>query len=153
MCGAEHSPPFDHQPGKIRITDFPFDGPKGDKATAFDILWSGAAFELHNIENSRAFYKLDRQAKSHELTEEQFVRSCFGLEFRAVQRTRRWYVEIFLPHLKKYNLPSNPDVWYCDWWGSADDIFALYWDKRGYPWVPYSQYYQELTGAVPAAPH
>lgn len=144
QCGAQHFAPFDGQPGKICVTDFPYDGPKGDKPTAFEVLWSFAAFELHNIENSKDFLALYHGALRGTLSEEQYVKSSCTLEYKAIQRTRRWYVEVFLPHLQKYDLPTNPSLWRCEWWGKAEDVFAVCTDRKSYPWVPYAEYYRQL---------
>jgi hypothetical protein len=144
MCSAQHFTPYDGEPGKVCITDFPYDGTKGDKPTAFEILWSFAAFELHNIENSKDFLALYHGALRGTISEEEYVKTSCTLEYKAIQRTRRWYVEVFLPHVQKYDLPTNPALWRCEWWGKSEDAFALYTDKKSYPWVPYAEYYRQL---------
>ncbi len=145
---AEHEVPWQHRPGRIRVSNVnswrPGLGrPKADPA-AFEKLWLGAAFELHNIENAQGFQQLTLLASRGEITEDDYVQAMFTLEFLAAQRTRRWYVEIFLPHAKRYQLQTDPLNWYCNEWGSADTVFALYTDNSGYPSVPYRRYYREL---------
>src|SRR5437763_1691437 len=34
-------------------------------------------------------------------------------ERKTAERTRRWYLEIFLPHAKRYRIPTDPEIWYC----------------------------------------
>ena len=53
------------------------------------------------------------KAALNAVSEEEFVKSMFALEFRAVQRTRKWYVEVFLPHAKKYKIETFPESWFC----------------------------------------
>jgi hypothetical protein len=147
-CGAEHSTPVRNVSwGAIRIDR------RDDElceAAAFEKLWAGAMFELHNIENARAFRRLYRQATDGEVTHDEFVKGMVLIEFRAAQRTRRWYVEVFLPHAKQYELSTDPVEWYCGQWGSAEEQFPRYVDRQAYPWMPYSDYYRQLRAQPPA---
>ena len=143
---AEHSPPRPGLPGRIRLNDLETDN-IAHQAIAFEILWSCAAFELHNIEYARQSQHLADQVRLDNITEDEFVRSMCLLEMKAIQRTRKWYVEVFLPHAKKYTLRTNPAIWYCDRWGSIESLCSQYTDKKSYPWEPYARYYLELKTA------
>jgi hypothetical protein len=144
---ANHTPPVNGDRGIIRVDAV---SPEAmDKAVAFEQLWMAAAFELHNIEGARGFVRLAHEASRGELTEEAFVRSIFMLEWGAAERTRRFYVEVYLPHAMKYGLRSDPTLWYCTVWGSKQSVFARYSDKRSYPWGPYSRYYRKIAPMQP----
>jgi hypothetical protein len=142
---ACHLPPTEGRPGRIQIN--PIGSETIGSAEAFTRLWNCAVFELHNIESAREFIRLDGRAYRSAITEEDFVKGAFVLEWKnAAQRTRRFYVDVFLPHATKYGIPTDPNVWYfgggC--WGTADSVFDRYTDKTEYPWRPYSLYYREL---------
>jgi hypothetical protein len=78
------------------------------------------------------------------VSEDEFVKSMFTIELNAEQRTRKWYVEMFLPHAKKYRLLTYPENWFCVNWGSAESLFSKCSDREAYPWVPYARFYAGL---------
>jgi tetratricopeptide (TPR) repeat protein len=151
-CPAQHHIPTHGEDGTIRIRDLSLDDFLNNKTAAFDRLWSGAVFELHNIENAAEFDELYDRAKSGDVTEEEFVKSMFTIELKAGQRTRKWYVELYLPHAKKYGIPTYPENWSCGDWGSPTSLFLRYTDKEAYPWTPYSRYYAELRASNSPVP-
>lgn len=151
-CSAQHHIPTHGEDGTIRIRDLSLDDFLNNKTAAFDRLWSGAVFELHNIENAAEFDELYDRAKSGDVTEEEFVKSMFTIELKAGQRTRKWYVELYLPHAKKYGIPTYPENWSCGDWGSPTSLFLRYTDKEAYPWTPYSRYYAELRASNSPVP-
>jgi hypothetical protein len=158
LLSAEHIPPYNGEPGRIFVRDISLQSKPGDsrerseKAEIFEQLWSAAVFELHNIKNAREFFEIETKAINGDLDQDTFVKSMFLGEFKTTQLTRKWYVQIYLPHAKKYNLPTKPVVWYCSMWGSPDSIFARYTDKKSYPWEPYTTYYQKLISGVRNSP-
>jgi hypothetical protein len=141
---ADHLPPYGGQPGRIRVRKS--DIPSGDPRT-FETLWVDAVFELHNIEHAKEFARIEGQAFDGSITQDQFVKAMFSVERKTAERTRRWYLEIFLPHAKRYKIPTDPERWYCRMWGTADEEFAKLTDKGDYPWVPYSGYFARLRVA------
>jgi hypothetical protein len=135
---AEHIPPDVAGTGKIRVKNAPADLNAKKEAAAFEDLWSSAVFELHNIHNAAEFNRLDEQVRAGEILEGEYVKGIWLAEFKAVQKTRKWYVVVYLPHAKKYQLPTNPDRWYCNgWWGPGEKIFYRYTDRESYPWNVY----------------
>jgi hypothetical protein len=142
QCDAEHDPPANGRPGKIRVNNL--DASKMNCEAAFEKLWAQTVFELHNIDNAEEFLRIEEGARHGKLAEDAFVKAMFVQEWKAAQRTRKWYVEIFLPHAKKYDLCTDPDNWFCYSWASADDEFQRYSNKKQYPWKPYSQHFREI---------
>jgi hypothetical protein len=143
-CPAQHRMPTHGKDGAVQVRKVSLDDVMNNKAAAFDRLWSGAVYELHNIENAAEFDELFHRAKCGTVTEEEFVKSMFTIELKAEQRTRKWYVELYLPHAKKYGIRTYPENWCCTDWGSSTSLFLCYTDKEAYPWTPYSRYYAEL---------
>lgn len=141
---AEHSIPFKGADGKIRVRNGSPTQKSENRAETFENLWSSAIYELHNIEGAAEFLALNEQAESGAISKDEFVKGMFLVEFRAAQRTRKCYVEVYLPHAKKNKIKTSPDNWFCDGWWSAESQLALYTDKDWYPWVPYSAYYADL---------
>ncbi len=141
---AEHAPPYRDHDGKIRIRDIMPAQVFDNQAVAFEKLWRSAIFELHNIDNASDFIELDKNAAHGTISEEEYVRSMFALEVRAMQRTRKWYVEVYLPHAKKYKINTYLEYWYFGNWESATSQFNQYTDKESYPWTPYSGHYRML---------
>jgi hypothetical protein len=149
---AEHEIPYDGLPGRIRIKDVTLESKAGDfdrnsKKRAFELLWSSAVFELHNVGYAKEFLDTSRKAANGDLDPDAFVKAIFLTELKASQVTRKWYVQIYLPHAKKYNLPSDSKIWYCDEWGSGESLFNQYTDKKSYPWEPYSSYFLQIKSS------
>ena len=138
---ADHIPPYGNQPGRIRVRKN--DSALGD-AAAFEKLWMATVFELHNIENAKEFARIEWQAFDGSITQDQFVKAMYSIERKTAERTRRWYIEVFLPHAKSHKIPTDPERWYCRMWGTADKDLARNTDKAAYPWVPYSGYFAGL---------
>ena len=150
---AQNTPPQYRRPGQIRVRNasthwHPIDAEaREEKAKAFEKMWSRAVFELYNIAHTKEFERVYLAARLGKIDRKIFVRKMFVIEFKSVQLTRKWYVEVFLPHATKYNLTTDPNYWFCcGWWGTPEDVFKCFTDKTAYPWEPYGTYYLDLTG-------
>jgi hypothetical protein len=77
-------------------------------------LWSNAVFELHNVIPADDFANIYRRAIDGDIGREAFVEGILGLESLAVQRTRAFYLDVFLPWMLKKNLREFvPAEWFC----------------------------------------
>jgi hypothetical protein len=141
---AENYRPYDGNPGQIRVKAI--DARRAD-AAAFETLWMNLVFELHNIENAKEFNAIDANATEGLIEKDAYVKRVFMVEWKTMERTRKWYVEVFLPHAKRYKLPTDPALWYCDTWGTVEEDFARYTNRTDYPWEPYSTQFRELRSA------
>lgn len=139
----------DGNPEVIKVNDIG-PGPEAPNAdAAFEQLWKWAVFELLNADNAVDFIKVERLAIKGALTEDAYVEANFSLEWRTSQRTRRWYVEVFLPYAKQRGLRTDPRQWYCGLWGSAHSVlWRFYTDKNAYPWSYSSRGYRALRKGV-----
>jgi len=142
QCDSQMHVPHPGDPGFIRIRNL--SEADTNKTAGFEWLWSHAVFELHNVDNAADFDALYEKARQNKITEDDFVKSMFLLELRAEQRTRKWYVEIYLPYAKKNKLRTQPMFWCFDSWGEPDSLFRNCTDKTKYPWLPYSSFYNGL---------
>jgi HEAT repeat protein len=69
----------------------------------------------------------------------------FATEWCAVERTRRFFVDVYLRHNGQPNVPTHPDLWHLTAWGSVDELLQnIYNDRTNYPWIPYLVYFDEM---------
>jgi tetratricopeptide (TPR) repeat protein len=142
---AENVAPTGGRRACIRVEPLYSVGPNKGKPRGFEELWAGAAFELHNINYARQFLRLHEEAGEGKLSKEQFVADIWKYEYLAAQRTRAFYVQVFLPWAEKQKLPTDPGLWFAAWWESAADTLAGFMDKTAYPWRPYARQYDWMT--------
>ena len=82
---AEHGPPYEGYPAFIRIT-------AGSESSPID-KWTMLVFEMFNIENTESFKLLVDLARKQKLDGDGYARQCVALEFKAAQKTRRFFLE------------------------------------------------------------
>ena len=142
---AENVAPIGGRRGRIRVAALHQYGPEEGKPRNFEQLWAGAIFELHNINYARQFLKLHQQAARGEVTKEEFVAGIWRYEYQAAQKTRAFYVQVFLPLAAAKKLKTDPGLWFASWWEEADEALAHFADKSAYPWRPYARQYDWAT--------
>ena len=84
---------------------------KGKKRTAED-LWCSAVYELYNISAADDFRRLDAEAVAGRVKKEAYVARTVEIESRAIDKTRAFYINVFLPWAKEHRVPTDPWVWY-----------------------------------------
>lgn len=140
---ADHIPATSDEPGHIRVRSIAVDGEYIGSPRSFEALWSSAVYELHNVQGSMASTRTDALVRRGGLSESQYVRDMFTLEFIAVQETRAFYAHVYLPWAESRHISSDPHLWFVEgWWGSADQCFARFDSPQSYPWKPYRDYFQ-----------
>ncbi len=60
-------------------------------------------------------------------------------EVLAAEQTRAFYVQVFLPFAARKKLPTDPNLWFANWWVQPDDALKQFTDKTSYPWRPYAR--------------
>ena len=113
---AEHLAPAGDAHAAILVEENYTEGPKAGKPRPFEELWAGAVYELYNVTYSREFVRLNDEADEGKVSKEAFVGGILKYELLAAQRTRAFYVNVFLPWAEKKKLPTDPALWFCDWW-------------------------------------
>lgn len=116
-------------------------GPNEGKPRSFEELWAGAIYELYNVIYSREYVRLNKEADLGKLSKEAFVGGILKDELQAAQRTRAFYVHMFLPWMAEQRLATNPAHWFCDWWDTTDNVLTHFTDRSEYPWRPYGRTY------------
>ncbi len=120
-------------------------GPNEGKPRNFEELWAGAVYELHNVNYAREFVRLNDEADRGRVSKEAFVAGILKYELKAAQRTRAFYMNVFLPWATKKKLATDPSLWFCDWWDTPESVLKSFPDKSAYPWRPYARVHDWAT--------
>ncbi len=142
---AEHLAPDGDTHAAILVAKNYTEGPKVGRPRPFEELWAGAVYELYNVTYSREFARLNDEADQGKVTKEGFVGSILKHELAASERTRAFYVNVFLPWAEKKKLSTDPSLWFCDWWDSPEHALEHFTNKADYPWHPYARTYDWAT--------
>ena len=142
---AEHLAPGGGENAAILVEAHCTSGPNEGKPRRFEELWAGAVYELHNVNYAREFVRLNDEADRGRVSKEAFVAGILKYELRAAQRTRAFYMNIFLPWAAKKKLPTDPTLWFCDWWDTPESVLKSFPDKSAYPWRPYARVHDWAT--------
>ena len=142
---AEHTAPGDDENAAILVEAIDTEGPRKGQPRSFEELWAGAVYELHNVVYAREFVRLNDEADAGKVSKEAFVAGIVKYELRAAQQTRAFYVQVFLPWAEKKQLPTDPSLWFCDWWATPETALKGFADKSAYPWRPYARTYDWAT--------
>lgn len=142
---ADHSPPELGRRGCVRIRKDRVESWGIGDAPEFERLWNHAVFELINITASGKNYDLLGGVYAGRIDRDQYVRRMFATELYAAERTRRFFVDVYLRHNGHPNVPTHPALWYLTAWGSDDELLQnAYNDRTKYPWIPYRTYFDKM---------
>ena len=100
---------------------------------------------MHNVNFAREFVRLNDDADRGRLSKEAFVAGILKYELQAAQRTRAFYLNVFLPWAEKKKLPTDPTLWFCDWWDTPESVLKSFPDRSAYPWRPYARVHDWAT--------
>lgn len=142
---AEHIAPTEKENAAILVAAVYDSGPKEGMPRSFEELWAGAVFELHNVNNAKEFVRLNDMADQGKVSKRDFVAGILKPELRAGQQTRAFYMQVFLPWAEKKKLPTDPTLWFCDWWDTPEGVLESFADKSAYPWRPYARTHDWAT--------
>jgi len=147
---AQNLYPDSTRRGYIQVSDRELRGPKTGEPRSFEQMWEGLVYELHNIGDVAAKEELREAAIARSITKEEYVWRMLESEFRAKQRTRAFYATVYLPWCEAHGSFSIPEHWGIQMAPSFGGYQAIRRDRTRYPWVPYADYYDELTGGDPS---
>jgi tetratricopeptide (TPR) repeat protein len=142
---AEHLAPDEHSNAAIMVAPIYESGPHRGQPRSFEELWAGAIYELHNVCFAKEFVRLHKEAELGRVSKRDFVAGILKFELRAAQQTRAFYLQCLLPWLEKKKLPTDPTLWFCDWWDSPQRALQSFSDKSAYPWRPYARMHDWAT--------
>jgi len=98
-------------PSCIRVAERCSDEKGTSRKRSFEELWHDVVFELYNITNSDDFQRYTKEASEGRLSRESFVAAVMQSESYAAERTRAFYVRVFLPWAQQYGVSTNPYSW------------------------------------------
>jgi tetratricopeptide (TPR) repeat protein len=130
----------------IRVRRTRICGSEKGKGKSFEELWSQAVFELYNTANCNDFNRVAAEAAAGKLSRHEFARKTLEVEGIAAEKTRSFYVHVFLPWAKQQHLPTNPVLW-CVAWRSdpKQNLFLLVIGKDDPHWRYYEQDHDEIV--------
>lgn len=142
---AEHLAPGYRQNAAILVEPLYTSGPNKGKPRSFEELWAGAIYELHNVSFATEFVRLHNEADEGKLSKEAFIAGIVRYELIAAQRTRAFYLQEYLPWAERQKQPTEPTLWFCNWWDNSKDILKGFVDRSAYPWRPYARAHDWAT--------
>ncbi len=142
---AEHLAPAGDEHAAILVEELYTGGPREGQPRSFEELWAGAIYELHNVNYAKEFVRLNDEAEEGTVSKEAFVAGILKYEVLAAQRTRAFYVRMFLPWAEKMKLKTEPSLWFCDWWDTPEGAIRNFTDRSAYPWRPYARTHDWAT--------
>ena len=142
---AEHLAPGHGMHAAILVQPNYAGGPMEGKPRTFEELWAGAIYELHNVNYAKEFIRLSDEADEGRVTKDAFVAGILRYELAAAQRTRAFYVQVYLPWAEKKKLATDPSLWFCGWWDTPEGVLKSFSDKSAYPWRPYAREHDWAT--------
>jgi tetratricopeptide (TPR) repeat protein len=109
---CENQPPRGGDFGFILVSGKYIDGPDKGKTRSSEEMWHDAVFELYNISNDREFSRLTANAASGRMSKEDFVANVIECESHAAEKTRAFYIHVFMPWARDHHLPTHPQLWH-----------------------------------------
>jgi tetratricopeptide (TPR) repeat protein len=122
------------------------DGTKEGAERCFEDLWYDAVFELYNTLNADDISRIFRQAFEGRLQKQEFVTMIVQCESRTAERTRAFYIHVFLPWAKSNRVASRPQLWHlaCRF-DASENLLAGRVAKTSPYWRAYERDYDLLT--------
>ena len=108
-------------------------GPGKRKQINFDESWCSVVYELYNITSVEDFQKLFRAASGGRLSRDEFVTKVSEVESRAGEKTRAFYIRVFLPWAIENHVATDPTVWrVAPWFRSERQVQQAAADDSSY---------------------
>lgn len=139
---ADHSSPTKDSLGFISVAKFFPDGPSKGQYVDFEHLWMLAAFELYNIEETKAWEKLDQKVIDKQISKSEYIMEAARIEFKVLHRLKKFHDDVWVPWATAANFRSDSSIWRLDTPAKFDDWIKQYSDTTGYPWVPFGDRYE-----------
>lgn len=113
--------------GAIRVTSKRTDGPAEGSGRTFEELWRDAVFELYNVvvADSDEMWEVRRGATAGNLSKYEFVNAVVKHESLAAERTRSFYIHMFLPWAREQGISTHPQMWYLGLRSDTDEPLIL----------------------------
>lgn len=143
---CDHQPPVPGRPGFIRIHGKYTQGTAKGKERLFEELWHGAVFELNNITGVKDFRQVQADAVAGKISQEEFIAGMLNVESRAAEKTRAFYIRVFLPWAIEHGVKTHPRQWYVAIRSAPDENLFLAHIGKGDPhWLYYARAYDLVS--------
>ena len=109
---AEHQMPSTDGAGRIRVRRTHWNGPDKGKEQTFQELWFGTVFELLNITNADRFRQIEGEAAAGKFSKQEFSAKIIDSESPAAEKTRAFYIRVFLPWATEHHVSTRPRLWH-----------------------------------------
>ncbi len=116
----------------------------GSGRDAFEKMWAGVVFEMHNMSLGPAWRGLYLSALDGAVSADEFAKGCAKVEWQAIHKMDKFRQEVWLPWAAAQGVKHDEDVWR---WRDQDDFekwLAHYYDPEDYPWRPYRENYDHV---------
>ncbi len=97
---------------RIRVRKTHVNGGLKGRDLSAEELWSAAVYELYNTAIADAVLKLQGRVAAGGLTKMDYVAKMVELESHTIDKTRAFYVNVYLPWAKEHREPTDPRAWY-----------------------------------------
>jgi len=87
--------------------------PASAQVDAVDRMWSLLVYELHNALNMSVQIHNEERITKESLTREEYILACFAAKDKTAQRTRAFYVNVYLPFAQEKEINTSPSNWHC----------------------------------------
>jgi tetratricopeptide (TPR) repeat protein len=117
-----------------------------DEQETAERLLRRVIFELNNAGNWSEFQRIyDAVRRGQGVSRQEFNLQNMRGERRSVQRTRAFYLKLFLPLMNSRGVQTSPAEWFCDSYLLPGDDEAIAYAKADLHWQYYSFHYDLLT--------
>ena len=115
---------------QIRVAGVRADSSSEQKGS-FERLWRCVVIELHKVAASETFRRIFQQALDGQISREEYILAICTTEDRSKQRTRAFYLKLFLPWMRSKNLsPTSANNWYCFEFFRNDLARKAFWQRQ-----------------------
>ena len=108
---AANLPPGNSPPRFVRVRRTCNDGPDAGKERCFEALWHDAVFELYNNAAAKDFDRVIADAAAGKLSPHEYAKRTLEVEGKAAEKTRAFYIHVFLPWAQKNHAVTHPEYW------------------------------------------
>jgi tetratricopeptide (TPR) repeat protein len=143
---AENQSSWDGMRGIVRVAERYPDGSGANKERSFEELWCDVVFELQNITNAKDFLRITKEVADGKLSKEEFVEKINERESLAAEKTRAFYIRVFLPWAAKERVSTRPGLWYVAERTDVEESFLRFRIPKTPVWRHYEQIYDQIRG-------
>ncbi len=132
-------------PGFVQVAEKRSKGPGNAGERSFEELWHDAVFELYNINNSDDFRRFTMEAGAGRLSKEEFVTRFMEGESHAAEKTRAFYIHVFMPWAKQHHMSTHPYFWGLGQRSDPKDNLLQHVAENEPYWRAYARWYDLIV--------